>query len=260
MNLKTTAFQILVKINEKQTNLKQKDEIFNPMEKVLKVRSMKYLNLNFSDYILDLSEEIGTFNYITQCIKNCDTPEYIILDYPAKSSANEVIDANEKPRMSSSSSNIDLPKIKHDHSKKSMFNEVSIVNSDSFIDTPVIHTKNKSNYRKHILVNKQNVNKIFNIAKHIPANEDTFKRNLAYHLSNTIKFKKFSSTTPRPPINLKILTRENSISVFEELSNSFDNNLIDSIKAINEMMKENIEEEEEDGTILFKKWFYLVPN
>ena len=120
MNLKTTAFQILVKINEKLTNLKQKDEIFNPMEKVLKVRSMKYLNLNFSDYILDLSEEIGTFNYITQCIKNCDTPEYIILDYPAKSSANEVIDANEKPRMSSSSSNIDLPKIKHDKSKKSI--------------------------------------------------------------------------------------------------------------------------------------------
>ena len=102
--------------------------------------------LIFSDYILDITEEIGNFNYITQCIKNNDKPEYIIVDNPAKMLISENIDINERKYTSNSiSQDFQRNKI-NDLNKKGMFNEVTFQQTDTGLDNSYITIKKKSNY------------------------------------------------------------------------------------------------------------------
>jgi hypothetical protein len=43
---------------------------------------MKYINLLYSDYIIDLGEPIGLSSYVTECLKNDTVPELKVIDAP----------------------------------------------------------------------------------------------------------------------------------------------------------------------------------
>jgi hypothetical protein len=73
-SLTTTAMEILIKVNNK-LNIPRPELSFDPKRKLLKV-------LNLCDYFLDVESPIGLSAYITECIKQDQIPELVIVDNP----------------------------------------------------------------------------------------------------------------------------------------------------------------------------------
>ena len=111
---------------------------------------------------------------------------------------------------------VDLSKNKlYNESKRGLFDEISISRekASDISNTIVTRPKNKSNYRKHLMVNKQNVNKIFNIAKHIP-DENNLKKSNSNFQSNGLKFKKGVNNNP---LSFSKGSSANSIHQFQDV-------------------------------------------
>jgi hypothetical protein len=138
----------------------------------------------------------------------------------------------------------------YNESKRGLFNEISISREKvtDVSSTIVTRPKNKSNYRKHLKENKQNVNKIFNIAKHIP-DENNLKKANSNLLTNNLKMKKGGVPNLQ---NFSKGSSANSIHKFEEtvtftekISSQLDDILVKDFK----IQYDILEKEEEESSL-----------
>ncbi len=139
----------------------------------------------------------------------------------------------------------------YNESKRLMFDEISISKQKaSDVSSKIVtRPKNKSNYRKHLKENKQNVNKIFNIAKHIP-DENNLKKANSNLLTNNLKFKK-GALSNFPPISKgssanSIHKFEETVTFLEKTSSQLDDILVKDFK----IQQDILEKEEEESIFL----------
>ena len=146
----------------------------------------------------------------------------------------------------------DLLRNKLNNDKKGMFNKVSFYNGEGGNEEENLPSRRKknSNYRKHI--DKQNVNKIFNIAKHIPEDE-LLRKSLNNNGRNSgkLKYNRNNSLNNEQSFKIKenIVKNEEKLSDFEMISNVFDDVLVKSIYEKTKIL----EAEEEESKIFFSK-------
>ena len=140
----TTGRELLTLMNRKVTAMDKKLQ-FNPDNKILKVKSL-------NDYIINIDYKLSQFSYIYECIKSYKEPEYIIVDSPfeEKNGKKNYIDCGEE-ELSISVDSINEINTSNNFSSKG-----------SFLETSSIHDINQKNIY---------VNKILNIASHIPISD-----------------------------------------------------------------------------------------
>ena len=140
----TTGRELLTLMNRKVTAMDKKLQ-FNPDNKILKVKSL-------NDYIINIDYKLSQFSYIYECIKSYKEPEYIIVDSPfeEKNGKKNYIDCGEE-ELSISVDSINEINTSNNFSSKG-----------SFLETSSIHDINQKNIY---------VNKILNIASHVPVSD-----------------------------------------------------------------------------------------